>query len=60
MSETTTFLYRGIIERLQYKGKHDKDCSFIVVELLAQWGLILKKGTIVDSTFIESSSSAKN
>ena len=31
-----------------------------VVELLAQRGLILKKGTIVDSTFIESPSSTKN
>ena len=31
-----------------------------VVGLLAQRGLILKKGTIVDSTFIESPSSAKN
>ena len=30
------------------------------VELLAQRGLILKKGTIVDSTFIESPSSTKN
>ena len=31
-----------------------------VVGLLAQRGLILKKGTIVDSTFIESPSSTKN
>lgn len=31
-----------------------------VVELLAQRGLILKKGMIVDSTFIESPSSTKN
>ena len=31
-----------------------------VVDLLAQRGLILKKGTIVDSTFIESPSSTKN
>lgn len=31
-----------------------------VVELLAQRGLILKKGTIVGSTFIESPSSTKN
>lgn len=30
-----------------------------VVELLAQWGLLLKKGTIADATFIESLSSAK-
>lgn len=30
------------------------------VGLLAQRGLILKKGTIVDSTFIESPSSTKN
>lgn len=31
-----------------------------VVELLAQRGLILKKGTIVDSTFIESPASTRN
>ena len=31
-----------------------------VVELLMQRGLILKRGTIVDSTFIEASSSIKN
>ena len=31
-----------------------------VVELLMQRGLILKRGTIVDSTFIEASSSTKN
>lgn len=31
-----------------------------VVELLTRRGLILKKGTIVDSTFIEAPSSAKN
>lgn len=31
-----------------------------VVELLAQRGLILKKGTIVDSTFIESPTSTRN
>ena len=30
------------------------------MELLAQRGLILKKGTIVDSTFIESTASTKN
>ena len=31
-----------------------------VIELLAQRGLILKKGAIIDSTFIESPSSTKN
>ena len=31
-----------------------------VVELLMQRGLILKRGTIVESTFIETPSSAKN
>ena len=31
-----------------------------VVELLMQRGLILKRGTIVDSTFIEAPSSTKN
>ena len=31
-----------------------------VVELLMQHGLILKRGTIVDSTFIEAPSSTKN
>ena len=31
-----------------------------VVELLLQRGLILKRGTIVDSTFIEAPSSTKN
>ena len=31
-----------------------------VVEILMERGLILKKGTIVDSTFIESPSSTKN
>ena len=31
-----------------------------VVELLMQIGLILKRGTIVDSTFIEAHSSTKN
>ena len=50
----------GRFRNLLIRNNLQKKPFALVVELLAQWGLILKKGTIVDSTFIESSSSTKN
>lgn len=48
--------FRNLLIRNKLQGK-----LFVpAVDLLAQWGLILKKGTIADSTFIESPSSTRN
>ena len=50
----------GRFRNLLTKHGLQKDIFETVVNLLLQKGLILKKGTIVDSTFIEAPSSTKN
>ena len=50
----------GRFRNLLTKHGLQKDIFEAVVNLLLQKGLILKKGTIVDSTFIEAPSSTKN
>ena len=50
----------GRFQNLLFQNNLQEKLLAQVVELLAQRDLILKKGTIVDSTFIESPSSIKN
>ena len=50
----------GRFRNLLIRNELDKKLFAQVVELLIARGLILKKGTIVDSTFIEAPSSTKN
>ena len=50
----------GRFRNLLIRNNLQKKLFAQVVKLLAQRGLILKQGTIVDSTFIESPSSTKN
>jgi IS5 family transposase len=50
----------GRFRNLLTKNNLQEKIFAMVVEILMERGLILKKGTIVDSTFIESPSSTKN
>ena len=50
----------GRFRNLLTKNGLQENISATVVAILMKRGLILKKGTIVDSTFIESPSSTKN
>ena len=50
----------GRFRNLLTKNNLKEKIFAMVVEILMERGLILKKGTIVDSTFIESPSSTKN
>lgn len=50
----------GRFRNLLTKNDLQEKIFAMVVKILTERGLILKKGTIVDSTFIESLSSTKN
>ena len=50
----------GRFRNILLKNGIQKELFAQVVELLTQRGLILKRGTIVDSTFIKAPSSTKN
>ena len=50
----------GRFRNLLIRNELQKKIFDLVLEILTERGLILKKGTIVDSTFIEAPSSTKN